>query len=369
MKIASYNIQNLFHRHKTLVQHTLSHNVRQWAQELDALMLRADKSPDDIDRVRELTFLLGFEQVDMHRYGTLRIRNGELFLKQGAEGGEPKAGTSSLWNGWLPIQTMPIPVKAQQHKARTILDIGADILLLQEVEDLPSRKEFHQSYLRLSALVGEPERHVFEGNEGKGRGFGIVLRNGFHLRGFVTHRYVRDSKGESLFTLDCQEYYITSGTGDTMVMVLAQFSKESEQLRREQAQALAEIYEQLRGEGHRYIVVSGTFYEPSFANTLAPLLRETDLRSVSRHPEFISDSDLGNHAHYHSLTAYRKGINLRQQDYLLVSSPLWDRTVGAGLHRKGIWPGNHGKWPVFPNLLKKHHAASEHPLLWAEIIP
>ncbi|MBW8244267.1 hypothetical protein K1F50_15770 [Muricauda oceani] len=369
MKIATYNIQNLFHRHKSLWENTLSHNVKQWVAELDDLMLRADKSPNDIDRVRELSFLLGFEQVDMHRYGTLRTRNGELYLKQGVQGGEPKAGTSSLWNGWLPIHTRPVPKQSQNHKARTILDVGADILLLQEVEDLYSLVSFHQTYLQQTHMLDDVEIHVFEGNEGKGRGFGIVLYGGHHLRGLVTHRYLRNSQGGLLFPLNCQEYHITSDTHGTMVLICAQFSKESEQFRREQAHALARIYGNLRSEGHQSIMVSGTFYDPSFANTLAPLLRETDLQSVSRHPRFVSDTDLGNHAHYHSMTAYRKGINLKQQDYLLVSPPLWERSIGAGLHRKGIWPDNHGKWPIYPTLQKRAHAASEHPLLWAEIQP
>lgn len=368
MKIASYNIQNLFHRHKSLVQHSLSHNLCQWVEELDALMIRADKSPDDIDRVRELTFLLGFEQVDIHRYGTLRTRNGELYLKQSVQGGEAKAGTSSLWNGWLPIQTQPISSRSQQHKAKTLLDVGMDILLLQEVEDLPSLVSFHQAYLQQPHGLDDPEIHVFEGNEGKGRGFGIVLGKEYHLQGMVTHRYVKDSKGALLFPLDCQEYHIISDTCGSLIFILAQFSKESEQLRREQALALAEIYGHLRGEGHQNVVVSGTFYDPSFANTLTPLLRESDLQSVSGHPEFVADTDLGDHAHYHSMTAYRKGINLKQKDYLLVSSPLWERTVAAGLNRKGIWPGNHSKWPIYPSLQKRAHAASEHPLLWCELV-
>ncbi|MEE1963943.1 hypothetical protein V1387_14715 [Allomuricauda taeanensis] len=114
-------------------------------------------------------------------------------------------------------------------------------------------------------------------------------------------------------------------------------------------------------------MVSGTFYDPSFAGTLAPLLKETDLYSASRHPEFMADYDLDGHAHYHSMTAYRKGVNLKQQDYLLVSPSLWKRTIGAGLHRKGIWPGNQGKWPIYSTLRNSGMAASEHPVLYVEL--
>ncbi len=366
MKIASYNIQNLFHRHKSFRDHTLSHNVKQWVAELDNLMLRADKSPNEMDRVRELSFLLGFDQVDMYQYGTLRTRNGELYLKQGAQGGEPKAGTSSLWNGWLALQTVPVPVRSQQHKAKTILEVGPDILLLQEVEDAASLVEFHDRFLKSPDALTEPEIHVFEGNEANGRNLGVLLRNGYRLQGFVTHRYVRGVKGRLLFPLDCQEYHIVSASGEQLVAIMAQFSKSNEDDRRNQARAVADMYMGLRGNGHRDIVVCGTFYDPSFADTLAPLLRETDLHTASRHPEFMADNDLDGHAQYHSMTAYRKGVNLKQQDYLLVSPSLWERTIGAGLHRKGIWPGNRGKWPVYPTMQKADQAASEHPLLWME---
>ncbi|MCR9228788.1 MAG: endonuclease/exonuclease/phosphatase family protein [Flavobacteriaceae bacterium] len=369
MKIASYNIQNLFHRHKSFRDHSLSHNVKQWVAELDDLIMRADKSPNDLDRVRELSFLLGFDQVNMHQYGTLRTRNGELYLKQGVQGRESKAGNNDLWNGWLALQTVPVPVRAQQHKAKTILEIGPDILLLQEVEDAASLVEFHGRVLKSPDALTEPEIHVFEGNEAKGRNLGVLLRNGYRLQGFVTHRYVRSAKGRLLFPLDCQEYHIASASGERVVFLLAQFSKASEQDRREQSQTLAHIYKGLQERGHQNIVVCGTFYEPSFSDTLSPLLRETDLHSASRHPEFIADKDLDGHAHYHSMTAYRKGVNLKQQDYLLVSPSLWERTIGAGLHRKGIWPGNQGKWPVYPTMQKAGHAASEHPLIWMEVKP
>ena len=367
MKIATYNVQNLFHRHKSFLAHDLSHNIKQWVGELDALMRRADKSPNDIDRVRELSFLLGFDQVDMQQYGVLRSRNGELYLKQGAQGREPKAGINSLWNGWLALQTVPISAKALMHKAKSILEVGADVLLLQEVEDLPSLVEFHNMYLKPSDMPWDTELHVFEGNEAKGRNFGVLLRNGFHLKSFVTHRYVRNEKVELLFPLDCQEYHITSPTGFAMVVLLGQFSKTDEHRRKEQADALARIYNNLLQKGEKDIVVCGTFYDLSFSKTLAPLFKGTDLHLTTRHPEFVSDKDLGRHGHYHSMTAYRKGVNLKQQDYLLISPSLWERTRTAGLHRKGIWPGNNGKWPIFPGLQKKGQAASAHPILWASM--
>lgn len=367
MKIASYNVQNLFHRHKSFREHTLSHTIKQWMAELDGLMLRADKSLNDMDKVRELSFLLGFDQVDMHHYGTLRTRNGELYLKQGVEGREPKAGSSGLWSGWLALQTVPVPVRSQQHKAKTILEVGADILLLQEVEDGASLMEFHDVFLKSTDVLVEPEIHVFEGNEAKGRNFGILLRNGNRLQAFVAHKYLRNKKGKLVFPLDCQQYHIASASGEGFVFLLAQFSKSSEHERREQARAVSDIYTTLRGNGYQNIVVGGTFCDPPFSDVLAPLLRETDLHSASRHPEFIADPDLDGHAHYYSMTAYRKGVNLRQQDYLLVSPPLWKKTIGAGLHRKGIWPGSHGKWPIYSTIEKETHAASEHPLLWMEI--
>ena len=142
MKIASFNIQNLFHRDKSLLVKFMGKNITDWTEELDHLMKHGEKGPNDYDRIRELSFLLGFERNITQNFGVLRRRNGELYLKQGSVLHQPKAAEHTLWQGWMPIHTTPISKKAVQHKAMVIAQANPDILLLQEVEDKASLNIF-----------------------------------------------------------------------------------------------------------------------------------------------------------------------------------------------------------------------------------
>jgi hypothetical protein len=52
----------------------------------------------------------------------------------------------------------------------------------------------------------------------------------------------------------------------------------------------------------------------------------------------------------------------------LLSPALFDRVTKGGNYRKGIWPGSRPpRWETYPDLIRKHQAASDHHLIWADI--
>ena len=108
MKIATYNVDNLFHRDKSLVTSSLNKSVLNWFHEMEYLMRRVLKSPRDLDRIKELSFLLGFERAHPKTYAIMRKRGGELYLRGSVSSFEDKASCLSKWYGWLPVQTVPI---------------------------------------------------------------------------------------------------------------------------------------------------------------------------------------------------------------------------------------------------------------------
>jgi len=146
------------------------------------------------------------------------------------------------------------------------------------------------------------------------------------------------------------------------------YEKESsDNMRYKQATRVAELYLKMREEGQENIVVAGTFNAVSYCHSLSPLLQNTDLKDISRHPTFEVVADNGNDAEYYRMGAYRKGVNIKQLDYLLLSPALFNSIRSCGLNRKAVWPKVRPQWSIYNSIQQKENAASEHPVIYAEL--
>ncbi len=365
MKIATFNIQNLFYRNRELIKKTNSKNAADWMVELDSLLRKQSKDPNDNSRIRDLSFLLGFEKLNNVPYAILSKKAGDLCFKNGAIGTTTKASFLTDWEGWVKLGNMPLHEKAIFSKAYMIAETNPDILILQELEDRASLMEFNLEFLPLLKISPYQEVMVFETNESRGLGMGILLKNGYRLNGFKNHVHDLDAAGFRLFDVDCQEYSILTAEGEEVWVLSNQFTKEDKQ-RKQQAAKVAEIYQKMRADGKDCIVVCGTLNDVSYSDCLSPLLRKTDLKDVSKHSSFNVDVDQGKDAGYFRLGAYRMGVNIKQKDYLLLSPNLFEKIRKSGMNRKGTWPDRKPNWKLYPSIASKNHAASEHPLIWAE---
>ncbi len=366
MKIATFNIQNLFHRHRELIKTNRTKNATDWISELDALLRKPTKNTEDNERINCLSFLLGFEKTEDNPYAILKRQAGELHFKGRVVENTTKASFLTDWQGWTKLANRPIHEKAIFCKAYMVAETNPDILILQEVEDRASLVEFNYEFLPLLKITPYQEVMVFETNDSRGLGMGIMLKEGYHLSGFKNHLHDLDYEGFTLFDVDCQEYSIVTPKGATIYVLSNQFSSDENQ-RKEQAEKVAERYLQLREGDNNLIAVCGTLNDVSYSDCLSPLLRETDLTDVSKNKRFKSDTDLGRDKNYFRLGAYRMGINIKQQDYLMLSPSLFEKIKKAGMNRQGTWPERKPNWKLYPSIASKNHAASEHPLIWARI--
>jgi hypothetical protein len=180
--------------------------------------------------------------------------------------------------------------------------------------------------------------------------------------------------GKNLFDLDFQEYELVNAKGDSvLIMSACMAEKESDHEkadvhRKLQAEEIALTYEKRRGNGFNKVIVAGTFNVPSYCESLSPLLRGTDLKEIKKHRTFNVDYDLGKDAAYYSLGAYAKGVNTRQQDYLLLSPDIFKRVESCGLNRKGIFPGKKDQFKSYSTVVSEQTQASSHPLIWFNTI-
>jgi len=373
MKIATFNIQNLFHRDKSLVNIQAGNAVINWLNEMDHLMRKYIKSANDLDRIKDLSFLLGFEKVSRKSYAVVRRRGGELFFRGCHSSAEIKANSLTDWNGWVALQTIPVDPVATQNKARVIAEVNADVLLLQEVEDRNSLLEFNNQLLPEFNGIPYRELLVLQGNDGRGQEMGMLTKNGYQIQEVRTYGNELDDNGKPIFDKNLVKYEITTPSQNKICLLAVHFQEQGKDkencdaLRFRQAQRVTEIYEQLRNQGQEHVIVAGTLNAVSYCFSLAPLLQKTDLKDISKHPSFNVAGEKEKDAGYLHMNAYRMGLNIKQRDYLLLSPEMFSRVKNSGLNRSAIWPAIASRWPVYDTIKNKKQAASEHPVVWGEI--
>jgi endonuclease/exonuclease/phosphatase family metal-dependent hydrolase len=368
MKIATFNVQNLFHRDRSLIQKTVGKCVSDWIVEFDKLLTK-EKSASNTERLKELSFLLDFDKTYQNPYVVMRKKVGELYLKGMNCSKELKSGELTDWNGWIKVQTVPIDPEASNHKAMVISEIDPDILVLQEVEDKMSLEEFNNVILPKFKCLPFSECFLTPNSEGRGREQALLLKNGYQLESIKIHN-IDDS---NITTQELLEYEISTPKGKSIHLLSAYFyenkldKEKAFEIRKNQAYQVSVIYKMLQMQGKTNIAIVGTLNAPSYCNSLAPLLQETDLKDITKNKTFNVDFDEGKDATYFRLGAYRMGVNIRQEDYLLLSPGLFSNVKNSGLNRKGVWPEKRPNWGIYSTIHNKNQAASGHPGVWGEI--
>ncbi|UNY98336.1 hypothetical protein MQE36_14770 [Zhouia spongiae] len=370
MKIAFYNIQNIFHRDRSLVEQSMSESLKRWREEFETLLLKKQRKDRDYSRMRELSFLLGFQKAASEPYVVMRRRQGSLYIRKRNHSLDYKANSLTDWNGWIKLGSVPINEQAIINKAKVIAEVNPDVLILQEVEDRASLVEFNRDYL--SKFMDAPYEHILsvEGNDYKGIGMAIMVKKGYCIESVMNFAHVLDQEHKPLFDQHLQLFKIRNTSGERFLIASGYFvdqhrdKESSDKLRLKQSGKLQEVYSSLQEIGNENIIIVGTFGVPSYCHTLAPLIRASNLKEITKHPSFKVSMDRGKDRQYFSLGAYRKGVNIKQKDYILLSPSFFDHIINCGMIRKGIWSNNRAQWPVFNSLKSDLEQASSHPILW-----
>ena len=369
MKIATYNIQNLFHRHVDLIYKNREIKSEEWNDEFETLLLKLNRKDSDYRRMRELADLMGLHYSDNKPNLNTRnfdIGNSELktimhTVKYSEYSFLKVRGNSSV---------VAIPPQAIKNKAKVIFDANPDILLLQEVESRSSLLYFNDLVFKEREENGFKEIIHLDGNGRYELGMGILLKEGYRVKAIRSFSSERDVDGSFLFTNDLQSYKIETPIGQFVYILCVQLTSDSmdgsnEEKRTRQAELVSKVYQELRSMGNDLIIVLGTLNAPNHSKSISPIM-ETDMTNVAKLANFDVELDAGNDSRYHRLGAYRTGVNLRQLDYLLVSPFLFTKVIASGMNRKAIWPLTQPQWSTYESMKKETHAASEHPLIWAD---
>jgi endonuclease/exonuclease/phosphatase family metal-dependent hydrolase len=372
MRIASYNVENLFRRPVALQQDT-------WAQgrpvleafgELQVLFEQPAYSPPDKQRILTLLATLGLTKADESQWAFLRRSRGQLLRRPKTGPVVVTAAGRDEWIGWLELKRRAVNAEATRNTARVIVDMAADVLAVIEAEDRPALQRFNEGVLPLGFGAGaQPWRYrnvmLIDGNDDRGIDVGLLTRDGFDIGRMRSHVDDLAPNGEELFSRDCPEYEVTLTSGASLLVLVNHFKSKghgtqagNNARRLLQAQRVAHIYQARRQEGWTHVAVVGDFNDTPASAPLAPLLNHTDLKDVSAHPAYVQDGRTGTFQ-----------TSKDKLDYLLLSPELFAVVQSAGLNRSGVWHGPKVKnpWPMLKELTKEREAASDHAAIFADL--
>ncbi len=282
MRIAAYNVENLFRRIKAFNDDAPeTHRALLDAHaEINKLFELAVYSAADKARMLELMATLGVLRADEGEFVWLRKIRGKLVHRP--RDGNPfiEADGRADWVGWVELKTAPVDELAIKHTAMAIAAAAPDILALVEVENRPTLLEFHE-YLYLPVLVPVAAAPfaslmLIDGNDDRGIDVGLALRPGYRIAGMLSHVDDRMADGELLFSRDCPEYLIETPSGARIAVLPNHFKSKfggndarGRAKRAAQAGAVAAIYRRLRDAGVDNVVVLGDLNDTPDSDELA----------------------------------------------------------------------------------------------------
>ena len=189
MRLASYNVENLFDRAKAM-------NLDSWEDgrkilelhaELNKLLGELVYSVAAKTRMVAVMIELGLEKSDTGPFVILRRNRGSLLKRPKTGGIEVTADGRADWTGSLELRDEPINEVATQNTARVMAELQPDVLGVIEAEHRPSLLEFCNTII--PAVGGAPFRHVMviDGNDARGIDVGLVTAQGFPIGRMLSH--------------------------------------------------------------------------------------------------------------------------------------------------------------------------------------
>ena len=322
MKLATFNVENLFSRARAM-------NLATWAEGkpiLDDFM----KLNELLDEAVYTTAVQGALWTIIDRHPGLRekgvseyIRLMEIrdkLIKRPRNKPEEIVATGrDDWVGYFELMRDPIIVHAVDNVARVMHTVNADVLAVVEAEDRTTLRRFNDTVL--TPHTGNSYEHIMliDGNDDRGIDVGIMMKNGHHITSMRSHSDDVDAVGE-VFSRDCARYDIDCPSGARLVLLINHFKSKgfgsantSNEKRRRQAVRVRAIYDEIIANGVDWVAVIGDLNDTPDSLPLADLLADGVLIDVMAHPAFVGDGRPGTHGNG------TKGAKL---DYILMSPKL-----------------------------------------------
>jgi endonuclease/exonuclease/phosphatase family metal-dependent hydrolase len=395
IRLATYNVENLFARAKALT--TIDWDLGRPALAAFEAFNRVAAKPEYSDQDKA-DLLAALETLRVlvrtpdglrpnpspfdDAWALLRENRGDFLVAPADREPRIEANGRGEWIGWVELLTEPVDEVGTRMIAKVVDEVAPDLLCLVEAEDRPSLVRFNEQ------LLGERYAHsmLLDGNDPRGIDVGLYCTDRAEVRSVRGHMDVPDpaSAGRRLFSRDCPVYHLRLAGGEDLYLLLNHLKSQSfssgnpDPLRTRQSTEVRAIYDRLRAEGAELVAVLGDLNkspdpaDPTRHPTLEALLGpDSPLVDAYRHPNFSGLFDPGDPDK--ERPGSFQSCSLRNRlDYILLSPELAELVTDGGVFRKGLWgnPTNvnpPARWSVFPEITHSRHAASDHALVWVDL--
>lgn len=360
LRIATFNVENLFSRAKIL-------NFQKNESAVEPLNrveeLRAELSRDVYDKPKIVA--LYQELKDLIEIVEVREK---LFNKDKTK---VLAKGVKNWGGFIEFRRAKFNEAARANTARILREVNADICCLVEVESRAVLKHFCIDLLPKTGAFRDYKFHMLvDANDP--RGIDVALASRLPIRRMQSH--MDDKSGNShIFSRDCLEIEVELKNGKSLWLLLNHFKSKSgsfnpaekekyDKRRLKQSERVAGILKEKYDLTKDYVVVCGDLNDTDDNpphQPLKPLLEFPNLTDVLKE-KFPTEPEKRWTYHF---------TKNEQIDYLLVSEPLRLALRDAGVERRGIHnvqKYTNGEIQPFDTVLKPTDAASDHGAVWAD---
>lgn len=368
MRLAAYNVENLFARPRAMNQATWAEGratLEQYSK-LSELLGETNYTAARKRAMLDLLEKLGLSKRDESRYVILRRSRGSLLKRPRSGPMQITADGRNDWIGSLELKLEQIRERPILNTARVISQRAPDVLAVVESDTRPSLKMFNDDILPRVGSHSFKHVMLIDGNDPRGIDVGLMTTSGFPIGFMKSHVDDLNDRGRPVFSRDCPEFEVTTPSGNVVLVLVNHLKSKgygtpasSDARRKSQASRIAEIYKQ-RTRTYDYIAVVGDMNDYPASKPMKPLLAQTNLTDLSSHPSY---DDGGYPGTYGSCTNIKKKI-----DYILLSPKLFRTVQAAGVDRQGMWPGvRPKKWDKLRELATPNDVASDHALLWVDV--
>ena len=379
MRIASYNVENLFARPKAFdgSDWSIGEPILAAYNEVNDLFQLPTYDDGVRQRIRELLVILDIYRINdqgaVRRKFSTNPRWAWLRKNRGSFDREPRDRTQHVsiiatgrsdWIGWVELAVGPVNEISTRLTAKVIEDIDADIIGVVEAEDRPSLVRFNQE------MLGNRYKHIMliDGNDQRGIDVGLMTKANYPIKRITSNVDREDAVG-TVFSRDCPQFEVQTPNGSVVHILVNHFKSQSGgggAKRQRQAIAVRRIVDQLDADAQHVIVLGDLNEGPTNATStvanFAPLYENNSpLVDCYSLPQF----DVGPRPGTFDNCAIRKRL-----DYIFVSSSLTPFFQNGIVFRQGLWgkrktrPTN---WETYPEMNRSEEQASDHAAICIEL--
>lgn len=357
IKIATYNMNNLFERTKIMELEGFSETSKEVLGDISKLNELLENESYAGETGEQIVKILNKYFHDMPNNPWFRvneIREKLFSIKQDGSGVALKAKGRKDWVGWVELLKQKTNEVSLENTARVVKAVNPDILCTVEVDNRIALNNFNNFVIKPPATF--KHAMVIDGNDERGIDVGVLTN--FDIVSMISH--VDDTytdgngKERTIFSRDCAEYNIKVKNRQLHLLCNHFKSKgygnqqSNDARRRKQADRVIEILKKYDLTTD-WVVVAGDFNDKPSSPPLKNLLSLADLHDVLSWEGFTGER-----------WTYHTGSD--QIDYLLVSTPLFQKITNVGIERRGIFRRNNES---FPQVTNKVTQASDHACVWA----